>query len=199
MLVVGLTGGLGSGKTLVANLFAEFGTPIIDADLITRDFTQPHHEVFTKMITHFGKEYLLPDGNLDRKKLRQRIFDSNQDRMWLENLLHPLVRAKIQEDLQTIMAPYCLIIIPLLIETMPHPFIQRILVVDTLPELQIQRVMDRDGISEDLIKKMLNAQASRDNRLKAADDIIINNGEIEELYPQVEKLHLFYLDVVSKP
>lgn len=191
--VVGLTGGIGSGKSTVAELFEKLGTPIIDADLIARDLTETNQPVYLAIIHHFKEKIVLKDGSLDRTKLRQIVFENENERKWLENLLHPLIQEKIEKEIKKISAPYCIVIIPLLFEVTPYHFINRILVVDTPKEQQINRVKLRDRTDSITIEKILQTQVHRQHRLAGADDIIINDGKIADLIPQVKKLHKKYM------
>jgi dephospho-CoA kinase len=192
MLIVGLTGGIGSGKSAVANLFAKHGVPIIDADVIAREVTESNESALKKIISRFGDQILLQNGRLDRSTLRNIIFESEQERAWLENLLHPIIRQRIEQQISLISAPYCIVCIPLLFETEPYPFLDRILVIDTSEQAQIERVANRDQMDKTRIASILKTQASREQRLKGADDIILNEGPISNLDPQVKKLHAFY-------
>lgn len=192
MLIIGLTGGIGSGKTTVANQFASYGVPIIDADVIARDITLPNTFAFNEIIKHFGQHLLTQHGTLDRSALRQIIFNQPQERIWLENLLHPIIRDQIEQQIAQILAPYCIIIIPLLFEVESYPFINRILVVDSPPNMQIERVIQRDKTDQTQVEAIIKTQVSREFRLKGAQDIIVNDGSVTDLHQQVEKLHLFY-------
>jgi dephospho-CoA kinase len=193
MLIIGLTGGIGSGKSTVADLFAEYAVPIIDADVIAREVTEPSHPAFATIIDHFGKDLLLKNGLLDRAALRNLIFADTHQRDWLENLLHPLIRNEIEQRLKTLSAPYCIIVIPLLLEVKPYPFIDRILVIDAPEHKQIERVMSRDHVSKAHIEAILNTQIDRQHRLAQAHDIITNDGSLSDLKSQVEKWHQTYL------
>jgi dephospho-CoA kinase len=195
MLVIGLTGGIGSGKSTVANLFAKKGIAIIDTDELARELTQPGHETLNKIAMHFGKNILLPDGSLNRKLLRSIIFSDTNQRLWLEQLLHPLIRTEMQLQIEAATSPYCIAIIPLLFETKPNPIIDRILVIDTTEEEQIQRTQQRDQISLEAVQAILHSQVSREHRLVNAADIIHNNGSITDLNQQVDNLHSFYLSI----
>lgn len=193
MLVIGLTGGIGSGKSTVAKLFENLGATVIDADVIARTLTEPGERAFAEILNHFGKALLLPNGTLDRAQLRHIIFHDIDQRRWLENLLHPLIKQSIELQIKKTHAPYCVIVIPLLFEVAPYSFIDRILVVDTPTQLQITRVLARDKIPPSEIEAILNSQIDREYRIAHADDVIHNHGKIEELLPQVEKLHQLYL------
>ncbi|OGT63401.1 MAG: dephospho-CoA kinase [Gammaproteobacteria bacterium RIFCSPHIGHO2_12_FULL_45_12] len=199
MLVIGLTGGIGSGKSTVAALFEKLGAPIIDADVIARQLTQPHQPAFTRIIEHFGDKLTQSDGSLNRRLLRQLIFADTTQRRWLESLLHPLIRECIQAQLNKLNAPYCLIVIPLLVETGAYPFLDRILVVDTLKEHQIARVAARDRLSVQDIHTLLQTQANRELRLSLADDVIHNDHDLTDLMPQVMRLHEQYAQNKTAP
>lgn len=195
MLIVGLTGGVGSGKSTVANLFTKLGVPIIDTDQLARDVTQLDQPALKQIAEYFGPSSLKPDGTLDRARLRQLIFNDPTKRLWLEALLHPLIRLEMQRQISTMNTPYCIVVIPLLFETEPNPLINRVLVVDATEQLQLTRTMLRDKLPEQQAQAILKAQVDRNKRLAAADDIINNNDGIEELIPQVAKLHQFYLSL----
>jgi dephospho-CoA kinase len=195
MLVVGLTGGIGSGKTTVANLFAKLGAPVIDADEQARLFTKPDSPVFMDIIDHFDEPLLQEDGTLDRSLLRQIIFAQPDQRHWLENLLHPLIIAAMEDKIRHTSYPYCILVIPLLLETGPYPFIDRILVIDTTVENQRKRVLERDKHAAELIQSIIDTQITREARQSLAHDLIQNDGVPSHLAPQVEKLHDLYLSL----
>jgi dephospho-CoA kinase len=196
MLVIGLTGGMGSGKSTVAKLFSERGIPIVDADIISRELTQPHKVAFKEIVAHFGDE-ILDNNTLNRKKLRKIVFENAKQRRWLEELLHPLVRKDMEQEISQLKAPYCIAVIPLLLEVEFYYFINRILVVDTTHELQIKRIMARDKMNKDDIENILKTQANRELRLSKAHDIIVNDGKPEDLVKQVNELHEKYLELAK--
>ncbi len=198
MLVVGLTGGIGSGKSTVAALFDKKGVPIIDADEIARSITQRGEPVLKDILSLFGSDIFLPDGQLDRAKLRDIVFSNEIQRKKLEKLLHPLIRAEMKSRINTLKTAYCIVMIPLLLETHPNPLIKRILIVDTSEDLQISRSMLRDKLSREAVQAILNTQINRAKRLNLTDDIIINDGLLEDLIPQVDKLHAFYLSLAAE-
>jgi len=198
MLVIGLTGGIGSGKSTVSRLFANHHVPIIDADEIARKLTQPNHPAYKKIIDHFGKAITTENHELDRKKLRLLIFENQKEKIWLEQLLHPMIQKQIQDDIKQLTFPYCIIVIPLLLETESYQFIDRILVVDAEEPLQIERVTARDGMAITHIKAILESQVPRHHRITKAHEIILNNGKIEDLDHQVEQLHLQYLKLAAE-
>jgi len=198
MLVVGLTGGIGCGKSLVSNLFNElFTIPIIDADVFARELTQTS-PVINLISQQLGTEYVDKNKQLLRNKLRQAIFSDSGIRVKLENILHPLVYDQIRIKLGGLAASYCIVVIPLLLETKRNNFIDRILVVDCTIEVQISRVMQRDQCSESHARNIIATQIDRENRLSLADDIIENNNSIAIVKENVALLHKKYSEL-SKP
>lgn len=195
-LNIGLTGGIGSGKSTVARLFSEFGAPVIDADLISHQLTQVGTPAFKKIIEHFGKTLLNTDGSLNREKLKKIIFNAPEKKQWLEKLLHPVIRTHMTQQMEKIDYPYCILMIPLLAEVQPHPMVDRVLVVDIDPATQIQRVLLRDNMTKEQATKIIAAQASREARLVLADDVITNEGSLDELRAQVKVLHEKYLIIL---
>lgn len=193
MLKIGLTGGIGSGKSTVAKYFAEFGITVIDADQIVHELCAADTPGTKKIIAHFGNKVLTKDGSLNRNYLRKLIFQDVSEKKWLEHLLHPLVYQEMHRQIQKAPSPYCILVIPLLFETKAEKFVDRILVVDSPEKLQIKRIQKRDKISAAEIKKICASQISRAERLARADDIIHNDQSIENLQKQVIKLHKKYL------
>jgi len=191
--VIGLTGGIGSGKTTVTNLFSDLNIEVIDADVISKQAVTPGTAIYTKIIERLGPDYQLPNGNLDRKNLRELTFRNREIRQWLESMIHPFVRATMQEAIKHIQSPYCILVIPLLIETLPNALIDEILVVTADQSTRIQRIIERDHCSSETAKKMIAAQLSEKERLKHADQKITNNGSIDELKQAVKELHQHYL------
>lgn len=198
MLVVGLTGGIGAGKSTVADMFASFGVPIIDADAIAHELTQPNKPAVFDIVDHFPQEILLENGGLNRKRLRQLVFAHPHEREWLENLLHPMIKAEIEKRLANLSAPYCVIVIPLLFEKKPYDFLDRILVVDATKQDQIDRVTARDLVNPAHVEEILATQTSREVRLQGAHDVIKNDGLKQHLLANVENLHKLYLELSSK-
>lgn len=193
MLVVGLTGGIGSGKSTVAQLFADLGAPIIDTDQLARDVVKPGTKALSEIAKHFGDNVISDDGSLNRKKCRQLVFEDNSKRLWLEQLLHPLIRAETQKQLKELQTPYCIVVIPLLAENHPYPNIDRVLVVDISEENALLRASQRDQSSPDQIKAIMHSQATREQRLAIADDIIDNNTNQSNLAIKVSTLHALYI------
>lgn len=197
MLVVGLTGGIGSGKTTVAKLFAEQGVAVIDTDQLARELTLPGQLALNVIVEKLGENILLADKTLDRTQLRHKIFLDASLRSWLEGILHPLIRAETKRLLEMSESAYSIVMIPLLMETKPNPLINRVLVVDATEEQQISRAKVRDKLSEKDIQVIMDTQVSRQQRLEKADDIILNDGELKHLIPQIEKLHVQYLQMAK--
>jgi dephospho-CoA kinase len=197
-LIIGLTGGIGSGKSTVANLFAKRGVTVIDADQLSRDITTPEHEAYAQIIRQFGDEVVLESKHLDRKKIRKLIFANPENRHWLENLLHPLIREEMRLQTAKAESLYCIVVIPLIFETEPNPLLNRILVVDTTEELQKQRTQSRDTHTLAEVEAIMKTQIARAKRLAGADDIIVNDGKLEDLEPQVDKLHQQYLNLAKQ-
>lgn len=196
MLVIGLTGGIGSGKSTVADMFAQHGVPIIDADVIAREVIEPDQPALLDIIDHFDTPLLQEDGSINRSKLREIIFTHPEERVWLENLLHPLIRAKIREQIAALNHPYCLVVIPLLLESKdPYSFIDRILIVDTTEALQLERASKRDNKNIESIQAILNSQMKRADRLARAHDVILNDGGLVDLEQKVDDLHKKYLEM----
>jgi dephospho-CoA kinase len=194
MFVVGLTGGIGSGKSTVAELFAELGTPVIDTDVIARQLTAPGGAALPEIQALFGDAMLQADGALDRAALRRRVFADVAARHQLEAILHPRVRQEVERSLATLTVPYALVVIPLLVETGGYrDVLNRVLVVDCPEELQIARVMARSGLTCGEVEAILAAQARRTERLAAADDVVVNTATPAALRAEVATLHRRYL------
>ena len=200
MLRVGLTGGIGSGKSTVSNKFNSlFGVPVIDADVINRSLLKPGSIAHTEIKQTFGEEIITGSGEINRKLLREKIFSSEELRKKLENILHPKIRREISSAVSSLETDYCLIVIPLLIESQLQSLVDRILVVDSSQDRQIERVSKRDNCSKDHIRKIISAQTTSEQRLKYADDIITNNGDPGDLDSQIEKLYNKYLLLSKNP
>ena len=193
MLIIGLTGGIGSGKTTVAQLFAARGVPVIDTDAIAHQLTQPGQPLLTEIQQHFGPDIVLANGQLNRPALARLIFTESQARQQLEKILHPAIWQEAQRQIHALKTDYCLLVVPLLIETGQTERVDRVLVVDTTEALQLSRTLQRDQRSEDEIKAIMHAQVSRQTRIQAATDIIDNSDTAElSLEKQVEALHKKY-------
>jgi len=198
VLIIGLTGGIGSGKSSVARLFSQYGIPILDADQIAKELVEVGQPALTQISQRFGQTILHPNGSLNRSALRQKIFTDKQAKQQLEALLHPLIRQQMQQQSQQLVQqnpepPYCIQMIPLLLETQQQLSMDRILVVDLTEELQIQRVTQRDQQSKTDVERIIQQQVSRQQRLHAADEVIDNSGDLDSLKKQVKRLHQGYL------
>lgn len=191
--MLGLTGGIGSGKSAAADAFAQLGIEVIDADHAARWVVEPGRSALVKIVDRYGDAILLDDGQLNRAALRERIFADPEQRQWLEGLLHPLIRAEIKQFLDSAQSPYAILVSPLLIESGQYKNVQRVLVVDVPPELQLARAMQRDQVSEEQLQAIMQAQLKRDERLKHADDVLSNAADKVALQREVLRLHNFYL------
>lgn len=195
MLVVGLTGGIGSGKTTAARLFAELGVPVIDTDQIARELVEPGQPALEEVVASFGPEVLTREGDLDRARMRQLVFQDPDQRRRLEAILHPRVRETVQQRVRDLDAPYCVVAIPLLIETGQRDLVDRILVVDAPPTAQLARATKRDGTSVAEVQAIMASQATREERLAAADEVLLNDGDRARLTAQVMELHARYSEL----
>ena len=193
VLTIALTGGIGSGKTSIASIFKSLGVPIIDSDTISKEIILPGKPCFKDIVNEFGEEILTNKGTIDRYKLRDIIFNNDKARIKLENITHPIIFKNIDIQTSLINYPYCLVIVPLLIETKSVKYFDKVLLVDTLENIQFGRVTKRDSISPTLLRKIIKTQATRSERLKYADDIIENNNEIGNLNEYINILHKKYL------
>lgn len=193
MFIVGLTGGIGSGKSTVAALFAEKGIAVIDTDQLSRDVTTPGKSALAKIAAYFGPSILDGEGKLNRGRLRTIIFSDENKRKWLEQLLHPLIIDEMHRFAEKSSSPYVIAMIPLLFETESIPLIDRILVIDTSEDQQILRTQKRDNLTAEEVKSIISTQIIRNERLQKAHDVIFNDGKIEDLIPQVNKFHELYL------
>lgn len=197
-LLIGLTGGIGSGKSTVVARFHELGANYVDADIVAREVVAPGTDCLAAITTKFGTSFLQQDGQLDRAALRQRIFQDAAAKQWLEALLHPAIRQAMIAQLAASQSPYTLLVAPLLLENGLNKLVQRILVVDVTTETQLRRAMQRDSNSEAQIKAIMSAQFSREQRLALADDVIDNNGQPSDLLPQIQYLNEKYLELSQK-
>jgi dephospho-CoA kinase len=193
MFVVGLTGGIGSGKSTVAEMFTALGVELVDADIAAREVVAPGTPALAEIAKHFGSEILMADGGLDRGALRQVIFHDEQEKHWLEELLHPLIRMWLTKKISSSRTAYCLLVSPLLLETGQAELVDRILVVDVSVDIQIARTLARDGGEERTVRAIIASQIDRSQRLERADDIIGNDQPLKFLRQRVEKLHRGYL------
>ena len=193
MLVIGLTGGIGSGKTTVTNKFEALGIDVVDADKLSREVVKPGMPVLAAIVKHFGAELLNSKGELERQRLREIIFNDPQEKDWLESLLHPLIADLMTRKIENCASQYCVLVSPLLLETDQRRLVDRILVVDISEQSQLERTLIRDKGNADTIKSIIASQISREARLESADDILNNEQDIELLEQAVHRLHEKYL------
>ena len=193
MFKIGLTGGIGSGKSAASDHFAKLGAGVIDTDLLSRELVAPGQPALGEIIDAFGSEILTTTGKLDRKRLREQIFADPKARERLEQILHPRIREAMLERARQCRAPYVVFVIPLLIETDQQTLVDRVLVIDLPEHLQRQRVASRDRLNDEQITEILATQARRQKRLDAADDVVSNHGSLTDLHRQIENLHRKYL------
>lgn len=198
VFTVGLTGGIGSGKSAVANQFRALGIDVIDADQAARQAVEVGSDTLKTIADHFGEEALLGDGSLNRAYLRQVVFDDPSQRQWLESLLHPIIRDLIGQALQRVNGPYAILESPLLLETDQRLRVDRVLVVDVPEAVQIERARVRDGSSESQILAIMKSQLTRKQRLSRADDILDNSGPLGDLTDAVAQLHKQYLNLAGE-
>jgi dephospho-CoA kinase len=191
--ILGLTGGIGSGKSAAAQHFIDLGVHLVDADHAARWVVEPGRPALARIVEHFGNAVLQADGSLNRSALRGLIFENPEQRRWLEALLHPLIGAEIASYLARADSPYAILVSPLLVESGQSRLTQRVLVIDVPEALQIQRTMQRDGSSAEQVQAILKAQAERAERLRHADDVLVNDRDPAWLKQEVERLHHFYL------
>lgn len=195
-LVIGLTGGIASGKTTVANLFRDqFSIDIVDADVVAREVVEPNSEGLTHIAQRYGQNILLQDGSLNRSALREIIFANKEEKQWLDALLHPMIRNELKRQLKQVTSDYALLVIPLMVENNLQQLADRVLVVDVEEEIQIERTMNRDDVSRQQVQSILQSQASRKQRLAIADDVIKNHSQNQQLLPQITELHKKYLEM----
>ena len=196
--LIGLTGGIGTGKSTVCKLFAERGVAVIDADAVAKELVALDQPALQAIVQEFGKGIIDAKGRLRRDRLRSIVFSDPERRKRLEKLLHPLILKEMLNRANRAGGPYCILCIPLLVETDQSSAVDRVLVVDAPQALQIQRVMERDHLTIDEIKAIMHAQASREDRLEAADDVIMNASDMTKLAEQVNALHQKYLALPTR-
>ncbi|MNZ76440.1 Dephospho-CoA kinase [compost metagenome] len=199
MYVVAITGGIGSGKTTVANQFAALGIEVVDADLIAREVVEPGTPALAAIASHFGPGILDEQGRLDRRALRERIFSDPAAKSWLNALLHPIIRSEMLRQCAAANSPYCLLVVPLLVENRLTELADRVLVIDVDEATQIERTCRRDGVSREQAQAILASQASRSERLAMADDVLDNqSGTTETIRERILALHETYLAFASQ-
>lgn len=198
MYCIGLTGNIASGKSTVAGYFAALGVDVINADDIAKELTAKDEPAFDDIIRHFGKTVLTASGELNRRHLRQLVFDNSQERLWLEKLLHPLIRNQIEYRIRNVKSPYCIIEIPLLLDRNNYPYLNRVLLVQADLKQQIERFMARDSGSEHDARAILATQADDAKRQAWADDILLNTGSLSTLEDKVAALHAKFVHYAKR-
>lgn len=196
-LVLGVTGGIGSGKTAVTDRLTSHGIDIVDADVMARVVVEPGKPALEKIHQHFGNEVLQVDGQLDRAWLRQKVFAEPEERKWLESVTHPAIRSEIEQAIESSQSPYCILVSPLLFETHQSELVDKVLVVDVPVEVQVERAAQRDSNSVEQVKRIIAAQMSREDRLSKADYVVDNTQTLEQLDSTIEKLHQTFLSLVK--
>ena len=196
--VLGLTGGIGSGKSAASQWFEAQGIAVVDADIVAREVVDIGQPALQQIQQAFGDWVLLENGSLNRRALREHIFQSPEARKTLENITHPAIRTSIIQQLHAAQSPYAILVSPLLFETNQHELTQHTLLIDAAIELQIQRASQRDGQNVEQIQKIIAAQMPREQKCAMADDIVLNDGELEHLYAHLTPLHEKYLQMAAQ-
>ena len=196
-MIIGLTGGIGSGKSAAAAIFKKIGVDLIDADDLARDSLNINSEGYKLFIDEFGNKYLDENKNINRKLIRELIFNNSDAKSKLENIIHPIVRSGIESFIKNTKSNYCIIVVPLIFETNSSKIYDRVLVIDCDVDVQISRTSKRDNQTKSDIENIINKQASREQRLSIADDVIVNNGSLDLLRKEVLKIHKKYLEIVK--
>ena len=197
MLIIGLTGGIGSGKSVASDKFKSLGIVVVDADVASRTVVEPGKPALKEIQDHFGSGIITAEGKLDRNKLREIIATDAKERKWLESVLHPKIGEQITKEISESTSVYTLFVAPLLLETNSQEMCSRVVVVDVPKDVQIRRTAKRDRVSPNQVEKMVAAQMEREKRLEKADDVLLNSGTIEDLEKQVEELHKKYIQMVE--
>ena len=197
VFVVGLTGGIGSGKSAATAIFENLGIDIVDADEVARDVVEVGSEGLRHIAEHFGETILLEDGSLDRAALRERVFADAKEKHWLNGLLHPLIRSRMQQLISESTSPYCILSVPLLVENKLTEMCNHVVVVDCPETMQLERALKRDGSTEQTIKSIMASQATRQERVSAADDVLDNSTTLEALASQIATIHQKLLSLAS--
>jgi len=193
MMVIGLTGGIGSGKSAAAKFFEEMGICVVDTDKIAREIVAPGQPALKEIEKVFGKEILNPDRSLNRSRLKQIIFGDSESRIKLESILHPPIKEKMLQLVTQCQTPYCVVIIPLLVEQNWQNMVDRVLMIDTPQSLQLKRVRERDKLDDKMILSIIGSQASRSAKIAASDDVVMNDQDLDNLKRQLSDLHQRYL------
>lgn len=197
MLIIGLTGGIGSGKSVASDKFKSLGITIVDADIASRTVVEPGKPALKEIEDHFGSGIITAEGKLDRNNLREIIATDPEERKWLESVTHPKIGEQITKEISESTSVYTLFVAPLLLETNSQEMCSRVVVVDVPKDVQIRRTAKRDKVSPNQVEQMVAAQMEREKRLEKADDVLLNSGTIEDLEKQVEELHKKYIQMAE--
>lgn len=197
MLVVGLTGGIGSGKTAASDYFTSLGITVVDADVVAREVVEPHQPAWQAILERYGAQAFLCDQSLDRAWLRAKVFADPNERIWLEQQTHPRIRERLIQQLQNSKSAYAILVSPLLFESGQSALAQRTLLVDVPTDIQVARASSRDGNDEEQIRRIIAAQMSREDRRAKATDIVDNSTDLGSLYQQLLPLHQYYLELAN--
>jgi len=197
MLIIGLTGGIGSGKSVASDKFKSLGIVVVDADVASRTVVEPGKPALKEIEDHFGSGIITAEGKLDRNNLREIIATDPEERKWLESVTHPKIGEQITKEISESTSVYTLFVAPLLLETNSQEMCSRVVVVDVPKDVQIQRTAKRDKVSSNQVEQMVAAQMKREKRLEKADDVLLNSGTIEDLEKQVEELHKKYIQMAE--
>ena len=197
MFVVGLTGGIGSGKTVASDRFEELGVKVVDADIASRVVVEIGKPALSSIEAKFGSDVILDDGSLNRAKLREIIFKDDEAKSWLESLLHPLIGQHILDEIASATSRYVILVSPLLFETTQFQMCNRTLLIDVPKDIQILRTAKRDKVPESQVEKIIASQMDRDQKIGKADDVIVNDGEIGDLISKIDKIHQRYLELAD--
>tara|TARA_B100001029_G_C15057967_1_gene455927 strand:- start:217 stop:813 length:597 start_codon:yes stop_codon:yes gene_type:complete len=197
MFIVGLTGGIGSGKTVASDRFEELGVKVVDADIASRVVVENGQPALHSIEGKFGSDVISDDGSLNRAKLREIIFKDNEAKSWLEALLHPLIAKHISDEISRATSKYAVLVSPLLFETSQFEMCNRTLLIDVSKEVQILRTTARDNVSRSQVEKIISSQMDRDQKINKADDVIVNDGEINDLISKIDDIHQKYIEIAD--
>ena len=197
MFVVGLTGGIGSGKTVASDRFEELGVKVVDADIASRVVVEIGKPALSSIEGQFGSDVISDDGSLNRAKLREIIFKDDEAKSWLESLLHPLIGQHISDEIASATSRYVILVSPLLFETTQFQMCNRTLLIDVPKDIQILRTAKRDKVPESQVEKIIASQMDRDQKISKADDVIVNDGEIGDLISKIDKIHQRYIELAD--
>lgn len=198
MLIIGITGGIGSGKSAASDYLARQGITVVDADRVSRRVVEPGQPALEQIRAHFGDRVIQADGTLDRRALRELVFDDPEQRRVLESITHPAILEEMRRQLADSRSPYTVLVSPLLLETDQYRMVDRVLLVDVPESVQVERTARRDEVPGDQVRRIMAAQMDREDRRRRADDIVTNDGTLEDLHRQLDELHRHYLEMANQ-